>query len=86
MEFKIFKWLKKLLHRHNLIYTSRVLVGYGSRVTNMGGLVEVDATNKYLVEGYCVSCGYKFKGTQETLQAFDRPQPYDKERKLDDVH
>jgi len=74
-------FLKSLFHTHDVIYTSRTLVGRSRKVSNCACGVEVDNTNIYLVEGYCVKCDKPFKGKQEIIAVFDRQQPYDKEPK-----
>ena len=73
------KWIKDLFHTHAIIYTSRVLVGYGSKDLTMGPVIDIQPTNIYLVEGYCTTCDVKFKRKRTILEIFDKPQPYDKE-------
>ena len=76
---KDFFSFRDLFHKHVPICTSREFIGHGTKYSHVGGFVEIDPTNIYLTEGYCLTCGKKFTGRQEVYQAFDRPQPYDEE-------
>ena len=71
--------IKSLFHRHDVVYTSRTFIGRGTRISNSAGYIDIDYTNIYLVEGYCIKCGKTFKSKQEVLEIFDMKQPYDKE-------
>lgn len=77
-ERKVFSFLKKLFHKHNIVYTSRKLISHGTKTSCSSVCVELDRTNIYLIKGYCIKCKKRFVGKQEIIELFDKKQPYDK--------
>lgn len=72
------KWFKKLFHKHEVVWTSRVLIERVSIDYTTCGVIDIQEGSKYLYTGYCASCGNK--GLQSIITVadiFDKVQPYD---------
>lgn len=64
-----------LFHKHNIIVTSRKLIGREKEVSDM----DIETINVYLCKGYCICCKEKLMWKQHIHPIFDTKQPYDKE-------
>ena len=72
-------WINKLFHRHEMIWTSRKVLGYTTIDYTTGGIVDIEDATKYLYKGYCAVCNGNFKEIRTIAKVLDRKQPYDYE-------
>ena len=70
-------WIKKLFHTHDVVWESRQPIGRVTIDFTVASDIDLQDGTRYLLKGYCLTCGKKLKRIQEIADIFDMPQPYD---------
>ena len=72
-------WIKKLFHKHDIVWTSRKHVDNDLLdFTTNEFPIDIQPAKTYIYEGYCIKCGQKGFVTKVTVaEIFDKAQPYD---------